>query len=64
MYVSVTVNLGYLDCTIATDTQQREEQLEAIFSPEVIVYSVNTQNVHGMICAVLIAFSRWLCCTV
>ena len=30
--IAVTVNFGHLDCTIATDTQQRDEQLEAILS--------------------------------
>ena len=48
MYICVCVCLyirhsqfGTLDCAIATNTQQREEQLEAILLPEVVVYSLS-----------------------
>ena len=38
-YIHMSVNSGHLDCTTtATDTRQREVQLEAIFSPDIIVY--------------------------
>ena len=46
MYVciSITVNLEHLNCAITTDTQQHEEQLEAILSLEVVVYLMNIPN--------------------